>query len=78
MKHYAIFYQLRDGRYVEPCGDRKIVRLDGRLSYANMKALAHDVGKQRGFDAYTVERGQRLDRLFCLTVGPQPINGKES
>jgi hypothetical protein len=39
-----------------------------------MKALAHDVGKQRGFDAYTVERGQRLDRLFCLTVGPQPIN----
>jgi len=85
MKHFAQFYRLETDaatgrqRWVEPCGDRAIIRLDGRQSLYNMKWAAVKVCRDRGFDGYQITRGDSLLRQFALHAdiipsGYQPVN----
>ncbi len=74
MRHFAVFFHRNtDGLYIEPCGDRRIVRLDGRLSLTTMKIVAEKIGYERGFDGYRIERGNNLLHLFALTAAIQPL-----
>lgn len=71
MKYWAIFYEYRtceDGSHFwwEPCGDRKLIQIDGRLSVMNMDRIARDECKHRGFDGYQIHRGTSLLNLFAL------------
>lgn len=61
MQYYAIFHQ-RDlsGAIVEALGDRSVVRLDGRMSDASMRAVAADECKKRGYVAWHIAKGDRL------------------
>lgn len=71
MKYYAQFW-IRGcvtGELIEGCGDRAIIRLDGRLSDYTMRAIAADECRKRGFLAYTMLRGESL--LQARQVGPR-------
>ena len=75
MKYFAQFYALSTG-YVEgtippvfrddakepvpACGDRALIRLDGRMSGWRMECIAADECKKRGFIAYRMLRGASL------------------
>lgn len=75
MKYWAIFYQLSTGyvagsipprfeesaKYpIEACGDRAVLRLDGRLSPDKFHDIAADWAKRHGFVGYSLQRGDNL------------------
>ena len=73
MKHWAVFYELRNGSYIEPLGSFRIVRLDGRLNIDNMHEVASRVCKERKYDGYRIARGELRDDLFMLTAAVIPV-----
>lgn len=52
----------------KPLGTFSIIRLDGRLSLANMRAVAESMCRVRKFDGYTIIRGESLQRTFNVTL----------
>lgn len=49
MKHYAtFFYRNEAGGYSEACGDRSVLRLDGRWRLETMKQHANEWGRRLG------------------------------
>jgi hypothetical protein len=72
MTYYAQFYcyvLLPTGQwgYVEPCGDRQIIRIDGRHSMQTMMHIAEDECRSRKYDGYRIGRGERLEEMSFLT-----------
>jgi hypothetical protein len=74
MKYWAQFYELRSGSYVEPCGDRQLVFLDGRLSRANMEAIAAEQCLKRKYDGWRIARGNHLLTPFYLNAAVKTVN----
>lgn len=75
---YAQFYHLKhraDGSpfYEEGIGDRQIIRIDGRLSFSNVRFVAADNCAKRGYDGYRIGRGDAPSRLHWLTAAVQPV-----
>lgn len=68
MKYWAQFYNLTNGSYVEPCGDRQLIFLDGRLSRNNMEAIASETCKKRGYNGWRMARGRNLLNPFYLNA----------
>jgi len=77
MKYWATFYQPSTGyvagsippRFdaakrepIEVCGDRAVLRLDGRLSGDKFHALAADWARRHGFIGYSLQRGEAFSR----------------
>jgi hypothetical protein len=82
MKQFAIYYtkqQRADGStfYQEKLGSDGIAYLDARLSLANRKRLAWDIGQKRKVIAnlagFRLARGNSLDSLFILTAEVQSL-----
>jgi len=73
MKHWAQFYELRNGSYVEPCGDRQLVFIDGRLSRANMEAIAASECDKRKYDGWRLARGNSLLTPFYLNAAIRTV-----
>jgi hypothetical protein len=57
MKTYALFYD-EYGR--NPCGDRSIIQIDGRLNHVNACALAYTECKNRGFHVFHVVKANSI------------------
>jgi hypothetical protein len=77
MKYWAKFYGLSTGyvegsippRFdpanrtpIEACGDRAVLRLDGRLSGDNFHTIAVEWAKRHGFVGYSLQRGGAFSR----------------
>lgn len=60
MKYWAQFYHYRNGSFVEGVGDRQLIFLDGRLTPANMEAIAAAECKKRGYAGWRLARGHSL------------------
>ena len=62
MATYAQFFikSLQSGKPIEGCGDRAIIRLDGRMSRANQELLSERVCRERGFIAWQIIQGPHL------------------
>ena len=78
MRYYAQFYSLvqnanGDWSYQEGCGDRQIIRIDGRHNIHVMHDIAADECRVRKYDGYRIGRGERLDDLFWLTAAVKPL-----
>ena len=73
MKYYGIMYHLRDGAYVEGCGDRSVVVLDGRYNLFRQMGEANEWARRYGFDGYRVARGSSLLNLFYLNAAVVPV-----
>jgi hypothetical protein len=68
MAYFAQFYRRgADGPPVEACGDRSVVRLDGRARQETMEALAEQECKKRGYVAWQLIRGESLLRARPIT-----------
>jgi hypothetical protein len=68
MAYFAQFYQRRDsGLLVEACGDRSVIRLDGRMRQLRMEEAAEEECKKRGYAAWQLIRGESLLRAKPLT-----------
>lgn len=69
MACYAQFFQQGgDGSPVEACGDRGIVRLDGRWGRFKMEQIAEDECRKRNYIAWQLIRGESL--LRAVPVSP--------
>lgn len=65
MRHYIVFYNnSRSGELVGACGDRSVIRLDGRERFDH--GFAKEQCQKRGYAAYRHERG-------CSLLDLQPI-----
>jgi hypothetical protein len=61
MAHYAQFFHLDlAGNLAEACGDRAIIRLDGRQGQHTHEFLAEKECKKRGFIAWQLISGSSL------------------
>ena len=70
MKTYVQFFQMSLGqwpdfkqeskRLIEVCGDRGIIRIDGRLNMENIKCIAQKECTKRKYEAWQIMRGERL------------------
>lgn len=66
--YYAQFFELDlAGNLSECCGDRAVIRLDGRMCQENMEKLAEKECKQRNFIAWQLIRGESLLRAKPFT-----------
>ncbi len=55
---YAQFYELdRTNSLVEACGDRQVIKLDGRQSKSSWCSVAEDVARKRGYLAWSIHKG---------------------
>ena len=73
VKTYAQFFiaSLTTGLPIEGCGDRAIIRLDGRQKQETHELLAEQECRQRGFIAWQLIRGYSLlDAKPCTKVTP--------
>jgi hypothetical protein len=68
MKTYAQFFQkgVMTGNLIEACGDRSIIRLDGRMNQLSMETIAEEECKNRGYIAWQLIRG-------CSLLQAKPI-----
>jgi hypothetical protein len=57
MATYAQFYS---GKPVEACGDRSVIRLDGRVSQLRQETIAEAECRRRGFIAWQLIKGDSL------------------
>lgn len=77
MKYWATFYQLSTGyvagsipprfdpanrKPIEACGDRAVLRLDGRLSGDRFHTIAADWARKHKFVGYSLQRGESIAR----------------
>ena len=70
MKTYVQFFQMSLGQWpdfkpeskclIEVCGDRGIIRIDGRLSTENIKHIAQEECKKRKYEAWQIMKGENL------------------
>jgi hypothetical protein len=69
MKTYVQFFiaGAYSGEPVGACGDRAVVRLDGRLSQLQKETIAEAECKQRGFIAWQLIKGPSLLRAKPIT-----------
>ena len=69
MKTYAQFYQQSSvtGELIEGCGDRSIIRLDGRQSQLIHEELAEEECRKRGYIAWQLIKGESLLRAKPFT-----------
>lgn len=69
MKTYAQFYQQSSitGELIEGCGDRSIIRLDGRQSQLAHEGLAEEECRKRGYIAWQLIKGESLLRSKPFT-----------
>ena len=73
VKTYAQFFiaSLTTGLPIEGCGDRAIIRLDGRQSQLTHEYIAEQECKKRGYIAWQLIRGASLLRAKpCTKVTP--------
>lgn len=69
MPCYALFSNRgKDGVLREGCGDRHVIRIDGRLAYRNKLEVARQECIKRGFDAYQLVHGRSLLDLTSISV----------
>jgi hypothetical protein len=69
MATYAQFYRkgLLSGEPIEACGDRSIVRLDGRQSQLTHEYIAEQECRKRDYIAWALIRGESLLRAKLVT-----------
>jgi hypothetical protein len=73
MATFAEFYQAKindDGNrseLVPACGDRSVIRLDGRNNQYNLELLAEQECKNRNYVAWRLTRGESLLRAKPIT-----------
>ena len=69
MKTYAQFYRLSPttNELIEACGDRSIIRLDGRQSQSAHEHLAEQECRNRGYIAWQLIKGESLLRAKPVT-----------
>lgn len=69
MKTYAQFFirGCEFGNIIEACGDRAIVRLDGRMNQLNMETVAEEECRKRNYVAWQLIRGESLLRAKPFT-----------
>jgi hypothetical protein len=69
MATYAQFYQkgLLSGEPIEACGDRSIVRLDGRQSQLTHEYIAEQECRKRDYIAWALIKGESLLRAKRVT-----------
>lgn len=64
MKYFAQFYNngfmSEAGHLVPACGSNGVIRLDGRLNFLNMRSIAEETAKKRGFEAFQIIAGNSL------------------
>jgi len=60
MKTWAVFYHTIGGVLQEGCGYRSVLYIDGRLSQLKAIATAILWGGKHGWEAFHLERGERL------------------
>jgi hypothetical protein len=62
MATYAQFFQhaLMSGELIEACGDRSVIRLDGRIAQIRQELIAESECLKRGFVAWQLIKGDRL------------------
>ena len=69
MKVYAEFYHLSTGYDNKPkvlipgCGDRAIIRIDGRLNLSTTHGIAKQACGDRKYLAYQIMKGDSIMRL---------------
>ena len=68
MAYYAQFYRSgADDSLVEACGDRSVVRLNGRLKRETMEEIAERECRKRNYVAWQLIRGDSLLRAKPVT-----------
>ena len=72
---YAQFYIERNGKLIEPCGDRAVIILDARYRPETNTQIAREECEKRGFVAWSIHRGQFLNSK--KVSGPWRIPGKD-
>lgn len=62
MATYAQFYTagFYSGKPVAACGDRSVIRLDGRVSQLRQETIAEAECRRRGFIAWQLIKGDSL------------------
>ena len=60
MKYYALFY---DANGHNPCGDRSIIQIDGRLTRYNALAIAHEEMTKRKFKSLRLVRANAIRHI---------------
>jgi len=66
---YAEFYSsTNENRIILACGDRSVIRLDGRLAVKNMRKIAEQECIKRNFVAWRIIMGPSLLRCKPVTV----------
>jgi hypothetical protein len=70
MKTFAVFFEtgLITGKLVGACGDRSVVKLDGRQSQLTHEFIAEDECRKRKYVAWQLVRGSSL--LNCKPFTP--------
>jgi hypothetical protein len=66
---YVQYFEDRDGKLVEPCGDRCVIILDGRNSITtSMQDAIHFNGFRRpNYDAFQIRQGEVFSRSSAMT-----------
>jgi len=61
-KTFAVFFQtgLISGKLIEACGDRSLVKLDGRQSQGTHEMIAEEECRKRNYVAWQLVRGSSL------------------
>lgn len=68
MQTYAQFFHLgTTGTLIEACGDRAVIRLDGRQSQQTHETIAEQVCRKRGYLAWQLIKGPSLLRTRPVT-----------
>lgn len=66
---YVQYYYKKENEFIEPCGDRSIVILDGRNSIETMKndAIRFNGYRRPVYDAYKIFKGETFSRSNPIT-----------
>jgi hypothetical protein len=68
MATYAEFFQVNlTGELAPACGDRSVIRLDGRNSRFNQEKLAEEECRKRKYVAWRLIKGESLLRAKPIT-----------
>ena len=66
---YVQYYYKNENKFIEPCGDRSVVILDGRNSIETMKkdAVQFNGYRRPVYDAYRIFKGETFSRSNPIT-----------
>jgi hypothetical protein len=68
MATYAEFFQVDlEGELAPACGDRSVIRLDGRNNRCNLEILAEEECRKRNYVAWRLIEGESLLRAQPIT-----------